>query len=208
MLLRITNKILSLLNLKVIVKQTESPIKSHQNIKIGENTNIENVNVQCKAENSNRIVLTVGDNCMLYGNYVFEIPKGNIKIGSRTFIGGGLFLCINEITIGDDVMISWGCTVADNNSHSLIFEERKNDVMDWKRGIEENKTGFYKDWSNVSSAPITICNKVWIGFNSIILKGVTIGEGAIVAAGSVVTKDVPPYAIVAGNPARIVKYTK
>jgi galactoside O-acetyltransferase len=53
--------------------------------------------------------------------------------------------------------------------------------------------------------PVKIEDKVWIGFNSIILKGVTVGEGAIVGAGSVVTKDVPPYTIVAGNPARIIR---
>ena len=58
---------------------------------------------------------------------------------------------------------------------------------------------------DVIRKPIVIKDKAWIGFNSIILKGVTIGEGAIVGAGSVVTKDVPPYTIVAGNPARIVR---
>ena len=55
---------------------------------------------------------------------------------------------------------------------------------------------------------ITIKDKAWIGFDCIVLKGVTIGEGAVVAAGSVVTKDVPDYAVVAGNPAVIVKYAK
>lgn len=63
----------------------------------------------------------------------------------------------------------------------------------------------YKDWIHVKICPVKICNKVWIGFNSIILKGVTIGEGSIVGAGSVVTKDVPPWTIVAGNPARIIR---
>lgn len=58
-----------------------------------------------------------------------------------------------------------------------------------------------KDWSTVKSAPIKICDKAWIGFNAIILKGVTIGEGAVVGAGAVVTHDVPPWTIVAGNPA-------
>ncbi len=80
--------------------------------------------------------------------------------------------------------------------------------MEWKRGLEEKKIGLYKDWSNVKSSPITIKDKAWIGFNSIILKGVTIGEGAVVAAGSVVTQDVPDYAVVGGNPAKIIKYTQ
>ena len=53
--------------------------------------------------------------------------------------------------------------------------------------------------------PIKICDKVWIGFNSIILSGVTVGEGAVAAAGSVVTKDVPSWTIVGGNPAKIIR---
>ena len=63
-----------------------------------------------------------------------------------------------------------------------------------------------KDWSVVRTKPIRICDKVWIGMNAIILKGVTIGEGSVDAAGSVVTKDVSPWTVVAGNPARVVKY--
>ena len=62
-----------------------------------------------------------------------------------------------------------------------------------------------KDWTHVSCATVIIGNKSWIGFNSIILKGITIGEGAIIGAGSVVTKDVPPWTIVAGNPMRTIR---
>ena len=58
----------------------------------------------------------------------------------------------------------------------------------------------------MNSKPIKICNDAWIGMNVIVLKGVTIGEGAIVGAGSVVTKDVPAWSVVAGNPACIIKY--
>jgi len=62
-----------------------------------------------------------------------------------------------------------------------------------------------KNWQVVPMAPIHISDKVWIGFNVIILKGVNIGEGAIIAAGSVVTKDVPAWTLVGGNPARVIK---
>ena len=62
-----------------------------------------------------------------------------------------------------------------------------------------------KNWSTVNSKPIKICSNAWIGMNCHILKGVTVGEGAIVGAGSVVTKDVAPWTIVAGNPANYIK---
>ena len=64
---------------------------------------------------------------------------------------------------------------------------------------------FNKNWSVVKDAPISIGNKAWIGFGVTILKGVNIGEGAVIAAGSVVTKDVPAYTIVGGNPAKFIK---
>jgi acetyltransferase-like isoleucine patch superfamily enzyme len=67
-------------------------------------------------------------------------------------------------------------------------------------------TGFGEPESGASSGPILIGNDVWTGFDSIILSGVTIGDGAVIAAGAVVTKDVPPYAIVGGVPAEIIRY--
>lgn len=164
---------------------------------------VDNLNIISRNNTSNTTLMLVGENSVVNGSFIFELPQGKIEIGDRTFIGGGTFICIDGIKIGNDVMISWGCTVADNNSHSHIWAKRENDVLDWKRGIDENKLGFYKNWQNVKHSKITIKNKVWIGFNSIILKGVTIGEGAIVGAGSVVTKDVPDWTIVAGNPAKI-----
>ena len=83
----------------------------------------------------NAIVLPgvrIGNNSIISGNYIFEKESGKITIGNNTFIGGGMFICIEEIEIGNDVMFSWGCTVMDNDSHSLIWEERKTDVVDWK----------------------------------------------------------------------------
>jgi acetyltransferase-like isoleucine patch superfamily enzyme len=106
-------------------------------------------------------------------------------------------IAAEKIEIGDDVLIAWGCTLVDHNSHSIRFSERSKDVRDWIKGE--------KDWKNVVVSPILIGNKVWIGFGAIILKGVTIGEGAIIGSGSVVTKDVPAWAIVAGNPAKIIR---
>jgi acetyltransferase-like isoleucine patch superfamily enzyme len=157
--------------------------------------------------NSNEY-LKVGDDSIVAGNFIFENALGRVAIGNRTFVGGGDFISIDRIEIGDDVLISWGCTFIDNDAHSSDFGLRKDDIKDWSRGIRENRLGFYKNWRDVPSKAITIKNKVWIGFKSIILKGVTVGEGSIVGSGSVVTKDVPNWCVVAGNPARIIKYLK
>jgi len=170
-----------------------------------DSSNISNMKISVRNPLENKKYIEIGENSQISGDFIFEIEQGKIVIGNGTFIGGGTFICIDEIQIGNDVMFAWGCTVTDNNSHSHIWSERKNDVMEWKKGLDENKIGAYKDWSNVKKGKITIKDKAWIGFNSIILKGLTIGEGAIVGAGSVVTKDVPDWTIVAGNPAKIIR---
>ncbi len=172
---------------------------------IGANTRLDNFYLSVRNPQAGKKYMTIGTDSLISGQFIFEVQTGKITIGNNTFIGGGMFICIEEIEIGNDVMFSWGCTVADNNSHSTNWVERQNDVKDWKRGVDENKIGYYKDWTNVKRAKITIKDKAWIGFNSIILKGVTIGEGAIVASGSVVTKDVPDWTIVGGNPATIIR---
>ena len=147
-------------------------------------------------EESKRIF--IDEESMIGCNFIFESDSGVIKIGKRTFI--------NEIEIGDDVTIGWNIYIYDHDSHSLDYRFRKDDIERQREDFYANRNFiFSKDWSTVKSAPVKICNKVWIGFNAIILKGVTIGEGAIVAAGAVVTKDVPAWTVVAGNPATIVK---
>ena len=88
----------------------------------------------------------------------------------------------------------------DHDSHSVVLEERQDDVKLWSVGK--------KNWDYVKIAPVDIEDDVWIGFNAIILKGVTIGRGAVVAAGSVVTKNVAPFTVVGGNPARLIRSTK
>jgi galactoside O-acetyltransferase len=148
-----------------------------------------------KGNNTNKIV--VGRDTAVSANVFFERDDAKLVIGNRSFIGKSLLSISESITIGDDVMISWGATITDHDSHSTQFSIRSNDVQKWKNGV--------KEWNGVSIRPVIINDKSWIGFNAILLKGVVIGEGAVVAAGSVVTKDVEPWTMVAGNPARVIK---
>lgn len=175
------------------------------NVRLGNNVKLNNFVADVRNCKRDAKKITIGDESIVSGTFVIERETGKIEIGERCFIGGGMFISVEEINIGNDVMFSWGCTVADNNSHSLNWEDRINDVRDWKKGIELGRVGQFKDWSSVKTARVVVKDKAWIGFNVIILKGVTIGEGAIIGAGSVVTKDVPDFAIAAGNPARIIK---
>lgn len=140
---------------------------------------------------------TIGSQSMYHGRMAMDLEGAEIRIGDRTFVGNGLLVAARLIDIGSDVLISWNVTIVDHHSHSVDFSKRRADVAGWLKGS--------KDWTNVKIAPVYICDKVWIGFGAAILPGVTIGEGAVVGAGSVVTKDVKPWTVVAGNPARIIR---
>jgi acetyltransferase-like isoleucine patch superfamily enzyme len=142
--------------------------------------------------------LTIGECSMFDGTLmVFEREGARISVGARTHIGGSKLLAANSITIGNDVLIAFESVFTDHDSHSLDWNERKNDVVGWYNGK--------KNWDVVKSRPVVVGDKAWIGMGCIILEGVTIGEGAVVGAGSVVTRDVPPWTVVAGNPARVIR---
>ncbi|WP_081487740.1 glycosyltransferase [Nitratireductor aquibiodomus] len=163
---------------------------------------VDQIYIDVRVKPEQRPYVVVGDNSIVSGSYVFERGVGKITIGDGSSIGGGsLLICSQDdgIAIGSHVMLSWNVTVIDSNAHSLNPDIRKMDAYAWKLGLETGQIGAYKDWGNVSSKPIVIEDQVWVGFGSAILKGVTIGKGAVVAAGSVVTKDVPPYVIVGGT---------
>ncbi|MCB0501085.1 MAG: hypothetical protein KDD32_00215 [Bacteroidetes bacterium] len=100
---------------------------------------------------ADRKFLTIGNNSVVMGKYIFETNRGSIKIGDRSYIGGGMFICTESITIGNDVMFSWGCTVVDNNAHSLKSADRINDVRDWARGYKEGSIAKYKNWDKVKN---------------------------------------------------------
>lgn len=151
--------------------------------------------IRIHGQKTNKLI--VGEFTYVDANIFFERPSSIVSIGSRTFIGRSLLASATGIYIGSDVLISWGVTIVDHDSHALDYVDRSHDAMEWLQGR--------KDWSRVPTAPVTVADKVWIGFGASILKGITVGEGAVVGAQSVVTRDVAPWTVVAGNPARAIR---
>lgn len=124
---------------------------------------------------------------------------GKIEIGDHCLVGPNCVVgSVNRVIIGNYVRISNNVIIIDNNNHPVNPYDRK--LMN---SVEYSSQ--YRSWKYSVSKPIIIHDNVWIGRNSIINKGITIGYNSIVAAGSVVTKDVPPNCIVGGNPAKVVK---
>jgi len=176
---------------------------------IGKGTINHNIKIRLDNPQKKRTYLKIGTNCIVSGTFIFESPQGYVAIGDNSYIGGGNFISRSSINIGNNVTIAWGCTVYDHDSHSLDYLQRRKDISDELNDIRDGHNFIAnKNWSVVNSKPIKICDDAWIGMNVIILKGVTVGDGAIIGAGSVVTKDVPAWTVVAGNPARVVKTLK
>lgn len=118
------------------------------------------------------------------GSLIWILEGGKITFKGNTFTAGNSMIISKEsVTIGKDCAIAWGVTICDHDFHKLYLN-----------GVQQ-----------VETAPVVIGNNVWIGMNSTILKGVQIGDGAVIAAHSVVTKDVPARSLVGGNPAKIIK---
>jgi acetyltransferase-like isoleucine patch superfamily enzyme len=135
----------------------------------------------------------LGDDVRLSGSFsvssgrIFDEPE--FRVGNRSFIGSGcVFAVAKSITIGDDVLIAAGCSVSDYSAHPLDPDKR---IAGEQVGREDVR-------------PVRIENKAWIGRGAAILPGVTIGEGAIVGAATVVIKDVPPGFICIGNPGKLI----
>jgi acetyltransferase-like isoleucine patch superfamily enzyme len=153
-----------------------------------------------------RTYVNVRESCILQCTIIFESTSGSVSIGANTFIGGGTrLISIDSIEIGNDVMVAWDVTIYDHDGHSLIWEERRNDVRNAYRQLTSNPKANLKDWSTVARKGIRVGDRCWIGFGSVILKGVALGDGVVVGARSVVTKSFPPNVVIAGNPARVIK---
>ncbi len=131
--------------------------------------------------------VTVPHSIILYGD--------KLEVGNNVLLGeNGVFMCTRApIKIGDNVMFGPGVTMISGDHRIDIKGKYMVDITDNDKLPENDQ-------------PIILKGDNWIGSNVTILKGVTIGEGAVVAAGSVVTKDLPDYSISAGVPARVLKY--
>lgn len=132
-----------------------------------------------------RLEICLGKNVFIGPNAVFQ-GNGSVNIGSKTYIGAG-FSCnsVMQIRIGENCMLGNYVSIIDNN-HGMLPGI---DMID----------------QPLSSSPVEIARNCWLGEKATVLSGIIIGEGSVVAAGAVVTSDVPPFTVVGGVPARVLR---
>ena len=142
--------------------------------------------------------IVIHEYCDIFGQLI-SFHHGKIIMYGWSKIGPGTVInCVNRVEIGKDTAIANNVLIIDNNTHPLCPADRRY-MRHTPHGSDERQP-----WHS-ANAPIIIGENVWIGSNARICKGVTIGDNAIIAANSVVTKNVPANAVAAGNPAKIVK---
>jgi len=172
----------------------------HKTAKIILNGKNLSINRSWQKRNYAVAMLEMAENSKLMVNGTFDIYSGayvSVTKNAVLVLGSGIvnnnfnISCFEKIEIGNNILIGENVTIRDSDNHNIINTDSQID----RTFSEYGKT----------TAPIKIGNHVWIGLNVTILKGVTIGDGAIVAAGAVVTKDVLPNTLVGGVPARVIK---
>lgn len=186
------NKNVDLSRLILINKDVELSLASSSNIVVEKGARLNFgffTHIFSKRRNSKLILeedasfVLTGKAMIQSGAMIFVGRGKTLKIGRSTFTSNIKILAHDDITIGDNCIFGWECQIFSGDGHPIYQEE----------------SIINKD------VPVVIEDNVWVGSRALILKGVRVGKGSIVAAGAVVTKDVPPNCIVAGNPAKVVK---
>lgn len=131
--------------------------------------------------------------------------ESKIVIGDRVGISSACLWAKERITIGNDVNIGGDCLIMDNDAHPIDYMQRRGSYAKGLKSELGKEAGQKAYYEAIGTAPIQIDNDVWIGARCIILKGVHIGARSIIAAGSIVTKDIPADVIAGGNPCRVIK---
>lgn len=192
------NPFINFSRINILISQKELNRKYSQVVREDSSVFFNETKIVNSQNDSNSIV--IGHNTQVMGELLVFKYGGRIHIGDNCYIGHQTHIRSAEnIKIGNNVLISHGCNIIDTNSHEENHLERAQTYLDIL------VQGHPKENYNVSTRPIIIEDYVWLSYNVSVLKGVRIGKGAIIAAGSIVTKDVPPFTLVAGNPAKVIK---
>ena len=172
------------------------------NVRIGRECFIESPKLLAQFASTRDPGLVLGDRVRVYqggwGGGVSVQPDGLVEIGDDAVLIGAQIMCAEHVVIGCRSVISYNAVIADSDFHARDPEQRREDAI-----AGASFGGTPAGASRLQTAPVKIGDDVTVGINAIVLKGVTIGAGAQIQPGAVVTTDVPPGATVTGNPARI-----
>ncbi len=173
------------------------------NIVLGENVYIDSSYSFEPFHSEREVGFYLGEASGLYSASTLMVgANGTVKVGSYTILNGTVIVCNDNVTIGNHCMLAWGSVVTDTwAGFQRAPIEKRREVLrfaatDARRRLLPVDT----------LRPVILEDNVWVGFDAVILPGVTLGRGCVVGSKTIVSEDVPPYAIVVGNPSRLVRY--
>jgi acetyltransferase-like isoleucine patch superfamily enzyme len=144
----------------------------------------------------------IGAGASTYLGTMFDVgPRGRVTLGDYALVLGARIICDERVEIGDHALISWNVVLMDTYRLPTGIAARRRCLERVPRGPTRDLAG----GEGVIARPVRIGRNTWIGFDACILPGVTVGDGSVVGAKSVVVEDVEPYTVVAGNPARFIR---
>lgn len=173
------------------------------NVRLGENVYLDTSYAFEAFHSEREIGFRLGAASGVYNMATFIVGEsGMVEIGSYTVLGGTFITCNASVTIGSHCLLAWGSVITDSwadfNNSSI---EKRRAVLRAAAADSQRRL-----LPLAAPRPVILEDNVWVGFDAVILPGVVLGRGSIVGSKTVVAENVPPYAVVAGNPARIIKY--
>lgn len=174
--------------------------KIPSNITLHETSYLESEYSLFKYRSQRPVGLHVGKGASIYAGSMFDLGiDGRVQVGAYALLNGAWIICDSEVSIGNHALISWNVVIMDSHRVSYDPRVRRGQLEAMARDREWSRAG------NQTARPVMIGSNVWIGFDTCILPGVSIGESAVIGARSVVGEDVAPYSVVGGNPVRLIR---
>lgn len=177
------------------------PVGLPENIVIGNDVYIDSSYGFAGFHSEQEPGLIVGDASGVYDRAALVVgPRGRVTVGAFTVLNGTYVICDDRIDIGAHCLLAWGVVITDNWCVGQEPRAARRAAL-----LATAQDPIRHPPSTGIPRPVVVQDNVWVGFDAVILPGVTLGRGCIVGCKSVVYADVPPYAVVAGDPARIIR---
>lgn len=149
----------------------------------------------------NGLFFDEGSGCYDRSSFIVS-EKGKIFIGKFSILNGTTIIATNSVIVGSHCMLAWGTVITDCWFRSSVISlDKRSDVL---QQVSRQATRPYPFAGE--PAQVILEDNVWIGFDSVIMPGVTLGRGCVVGCKTIITENIPPYAVVTGNPAKVVRY--
>ena len=171
------------------------------NVVVGEDVYIDTSYSFAAYASQRTVGLVLGDASGVYDRTSFVVgPRGMVSVGAYTCLNGTSVVCEERVTIGAHCFIAWGVVITD------CWPDARASAADRRAALDAASRDTARHLGAVAVArPVTIEDGVWVGFDSVVLPGVTLGRGCVIGCKTVIASDVPRYAVVVGDPPRVVR---